>query len=175
MARKIGHGPAHVFERGANAMLEVARRRGVARPVDLHHLPGLELRVAAVDADHPERAARIAAHGQHRMHDEVHGDVHLAEDDADRIHEEGHVRRDHAQQRAMRGGGRVDVERRRDVDAHFVSRAPASELQVSEGRGRQVRGTMGAQIFFGDTAEERAQELPGQRMPRARQASSRRA
>ena len=38
--RKIGDGAAHVFERGVQAAFELARLRGVARPVDLHHLPG---------------------------------------------------------------------------------------------------------------------------------------
>ena len=53
---------------------------------------------------------------------------------------------------------------------HLVAGAPASEFQVSECRGRQVRGAMRAQIFFGDAAEECAEEFPGQRLPRARHA-----
>ena len=107
-------------------------------------------------------AARIAAHRQHRVHDEMHGDVHLAEHDADRIDEEGHVRRHHAQQRAMRGGGRIGVRAAaRCRRSTRLPAAPAAEFQVRERGGGQFRGTMRAQVFFGDAAEERAQEFAG--------------
>ena len=163
---KIGHGPSHVFERGADAALDLSGRFAVARPVDFHHLPGFELRIA-VGADRLERAARIAAHRQHRVDDEMDGDVHLAEHDADGIHEEGHVRRHHAQQRAMRRGGCIGCERRRDVDEHRAAAAPAPEFKVGECRGRQVRRAMRPQVFLGHAAEEGAEKFPGQRAPRA--------
>ena len=78
----------------------------VARPVDLHHLPGFGLCHRAVDADRAASPRASRRTRQHRVHDEVHGDVHLAEHDADRIDQERHVGRHHAHQRAMRGGRR---------------------------------------------------------------------
>ena len=129
-AREIGDRLAHVFERGVQPAQQLARLRLVARPVDLDHLPGLERAPRAVGADLAQRAARVAPHGQHRMHDQVHGDVHLAEHDADGIDQERHVGRDHAHQRAMRA-----PLRRRARAAARCRRAP-----IALARARRIRG-----------------------------------
>ena len=57
--------------------------------------------------------------------------------------------------------GASAFERRRDVHQHAIARAAAAEFQVRERRGGQIRGTMRAQIFFGDAAEEGARGIPG--------------
>ena len=162
--REIGDGLAHVFERGVQPALELARLRLVARPVDLDE--SARTRCATSRRSAPitrSVAARVAPHRQHRMHDQMHGDVHLAEDDADRIDEERHVGRHHAHQRAMRGGRGVAIERRRDVDEHAVAGARAAELEVRERRRGEIRRAMRAQVFFGDAAEVAAQEIARQR------------
>ena len=58
---------------------------------------------------------------------------------------------------------------RSQVDQHLRSPALAPELEVRERRDRQVSRTMGAQVFLGDAAEEHADEVRGERLPRARQ------
>ena len=58
----------------------------------------------------------------------------------------------------------------RDVHQHAIARAAAAEFQVRERGGGQFRGAMRPQIFFGDTAEIRGEEFPGERAPRARHA-----
>jgi hypothetical protein len=47
--------------------------RGVARPVDLEHLPGLEMHRVLSSPTALRIATRIAPYSQHRMHDEMHG------------------------------------------------------------------------------------------------------
>jgi hypothetical protein len=159
---EVRHGATYVVERVAHPLLELARVRLVARPVDLHHLPGLGLDPAAIAADRLDHAACVASNAEHGVHDEVHADVHLAEHDADGIHEEGHVRPDHAQQRAMRRGGRFGIQGRSEIDEDPLGGPLTTELEVGEGGGGQIPGTVRSQILFGHAAEECAQEVRGQ-------------
>ena len=115
-------------------------------------------------ADGLEHAARVAFHGEYRVHDQVHADVHLAEDDADGVHQEGHVGRDHAQQHTMRGRRRIDVERRRQVHEHAVAGALPAEIEMRQACRGEIARPVGAQVFFRDVAEEGAQEIAGQRL-----------
>jgi len=93
------------------------------------------------------------------MHDEMHGDVHLAEREADRIHQEGHVRRHYAHQCAMRGFGRCTVQPRRKIDEDLAALAPCAEFEMRERRGCEVGGPMGTEILLGDAAEEAVYEF----------------
>jgi hypothetical protein len=69
--------------------------------------------------------------------------------------------------------GRIRIQRRRDVHQHAIARAATAEFQVSERGGGQFLGAMRPQIFFGDTAEIRGEEFPGEHAPRLRHALQR--
>ena len=121
-----------------------------------------------VDADGLEHAARIAAHRQHRVDDEMDGDVHLAEHDADGIHEEGHVRGHHAQQRAMRRGGCIGGERRGDVDEHAIAACAGGRIPGARAPRRPGPTARCARRSSSATPRKKARrKSPGQRAPRA--------
>ncbi len=147
---------------------QLARLGFVRRPVDLHHLPRLGHAGALVVGQGEQPAARIATHPEHRVHDEMHRDVHRTENDADGIDQEGHVGRHHAHQRAVRGAGCIAVERRRQFDQRLAGLAHAPELQMRKrGRG-EIRRCVHAQVVFGDAAEEVAHESGHECAPRRR-------
>src|SRR6185295_7171267 len=68
----------------------------------------------------------------------------------------------------MRGGGRGRVERRGHVDQHLVAATGAAEFEVRERGAGQVARLVQPQVFLGDAAEERAQEIAGERACRLR-------
>ncbi len=168
---EVGDRLAHVIERAVQAAQQLARLGFVRRPVDLHHLPRLGHAGALVVGQGEQPAARIATHPEHRVHDEMHRDVHRTENDADGIDQEGHVGRYHAHQRAVRGAGGIAVERRRQFHQRLAGLAHAPELQVRKrGRGEICR-FVHAQVVFGDAAEEAGARI----RPRVRAAPARNA
>ena len=89
-------------------------------------------------------------------------DVHLAENDAEGLDQERHVRRDHAHDGAMRGRGVCGRERRREFEQHAAALAHPAEFEVRQCRGGEVGRAMQAQILFRDAAEEGPQEVARQ-------------
>ena len=79
---------AHVGERGfesSPAALRAAPDRSAGRS-RYSCQDSLRAPLRAPSPTSSSRPRAVAPHGQHRMHDEMHGDFRLAEDDADRVH-----------------------------------------------------------------------------------------
>ena len=71
-APPVAHRGAHIGEGLLEIILQPPELHGIRDAVDLVQLPGLRTRgLRAVGTDVAERAAALAPHLQHRMHDQV--------------------------------------------------------------------------------------------------------
>ena len=114
------------------------------------------LRSVGAYVDQPSTG--VAPGFQHRMHDQVNGELRAAEYDAERVDEERHVVRDSQHQRA---GGleaialTLGIE---DADQRLAGRAARAEFEMPERRtGEHARRALG-QILLPDPPEVSSQE-----------------
>src|SRR6202012_5580106 len=98
-------------------------------------------------------AATVTADFQHRVHDEVNGELGSLEDDAQRVDQKRHIVRHGHYERVRRVETialRIRIE---DADERLARGALHAELEMVERHAsQQARGAFG-QVFFTDTAE----------------------
>ena len=123
--------------------------------------------LSAVAADVDQLSAAVAAHLQHRVHDQVHGELRPGEGHAERVDQERHVVGDREHQRVRRLEAvavRLGIEH---LHQSAARRAACPELEMCERRAGQVLWCALGQVLFGDTVEVGAQEALLQRAPAA--------
>ncbi len=107
-----------------------------------------------VGAQHaPQRAGRVALHGEHRMDQQLHADSRVAEHDAERVDQERHVVGDDRDQRAA--GLEAMACRIRVEDGHqgLAAAAAATHGAVGERDGGERPGRTGCEVVLADAAE----------------------
>jgi hypothetical protein len=115
-------------------------------------------RLGAVAADVGELAAAVAARLQHRVHDEVHGQLRAGEGHAEGVDQERHVVRDREHERVAAletVALRLGIEHPHQATARG---AAGAEGEVRERRPRELLRSALGQVLFGDAVEVGAQE-----------------
>jgi hypothetical protein len=154
---------AHVGEGRLQVPLQARELRGVGDAIDLVQLPRFRMRrVRAVRADVEQLTAPVAAHHQHRVHDQVHRELGPAEGHAQRVDEKRHVvgDREHERMRRLEAIGlRLRVE---DAHQRAARCAAGAELEMGECCARELSRCALGQVLFRHAVKIGAQETLSQ-------------